>query len=146
MSVSNTFSRRTLLTCAALLIVVASIVAVAVIPQVKAEYLRGGTPMAAVYAFWVNVLLSVIVAYVLWFTAVRVKSRRFLSSFVLGLMSFLILLLGWSLSDAGSAYLSHGPEMQTAAIILIAGAIVYLIVLILVIIAAIRFPKQVAEE
>jgi phosphoglycerol transferase MdoB-like AlkP superfamily enzyme len=143
MSVNNTFSRRSLLISATLLVAVAILVAITVIPQVRAEFLRGGTPETAVYAFWVNVILTVFVAIVLWFVATRTKSRRSRPWFVLSLMSLIILLVGWSLNDAGRAYGSHDPAMQTATIILHACAAVDLLALLMVIMASIRFRKQI---
>jgi len=142
MPVSNKFSRRFLLISAALLILVAILVAATVIPQVIAEHHRGGTPMMAVYAFWINAGFTVLVALVVWLIAIRTKHRRFLPIFFLGLMAFIILILGWALSDAGEAYSGHGPEMKIASIILFACAVVDLIALILIIIAAIRLPKR----
>ena len=142
MPVSNTFSRRSLLISVALLVLVAIVIIIAVIPQVRAEYLRGGTPEMAVIAFWINVGFTVLVAVVVWFIAIRTKHRRFLPIFLLGLMSFIILILGWALSDAGGAYSGHGPEMKTASVMLFSCAVVDLIALILIIIAVIRLPKR----
>ena len=142
MKLSLTACRRSLLTIAVLLIVVAFIVAVTVIPQVKAEVLRGGTPQKAYIAFWVNVLLTVLAAIVIWFIAIRTKGRSFLQLFALGLTAFVILLLGWALGDAGEAYSGHGPAMQTASIFLFIGCGINLLVVLLLIIAAVLFPKK----
>jgi hypothetical protein len=142
MKLSHAVCRRTLQIIAVLLIVVALIVAVAVIPQIKAEVLRGGTPEIAVTAFWVNIFLTVLAAVVIWFVAIRTKRRRFLPLFALGLMAFIILLLGWALGDAAEAYSGHGPAMQTASIILFICCGIDLLAVLSVIIAIVFFPKQ----
>ena len=142
MKISPTFSRRTLLITVVLLIVVALVVAVAVIPQIKAEVLRGGTPQMAYYAFWVNIIFTVFVAIVIWFIAIRTKGRGFLPLSFLGLMILILLVLGWALSDAAGAYITHSPAMHTASIILFVCSGIDFLVVLLVIIAALFFPKK----
>lgn len=142
MKLNLTFCRRCLFTSAALLIVVALLVAVAVIPSIKAEVLRGGTPEKVINIFWMNVIFTVLIAIGIWFIAIRTQSRRFLPLFFLGFLALMIFLLGFALNDAGQAYRSHGPGMQTASMVLIIGAVIDLIALLLVVIAASFFPKK----
>lgn len=145
MKLSPTVCRRTLQTIAVLLIVVALMVAVTVIPQVKAEVSRGGTPQKAVIAFWVNIIITVLAAVVIWFVGIRTRRRRFLPLFALGLMAFILLLLGWALGDAAEAYSGHGPAMQTASIILFICCGIDLLAVLLLIITALFFPKRALE-
>jgi len=145
MKLSPTVSRRILQTIAVLLIVVALIVAVAVIPQIKAEVTRGGTPQKAVIAFWVNIIITVVAAVVIWFIAIKTRRRRFFPLFVLGLLAFILLVLGWSLGDAAAAYSGHGPAMQTASIILFIVCGIDLLAVLLLIISTVLFPKQKPE-
>jgi hypothetical protein len=143
MKISPTFSSRTLLlTAAVLLIVAALVVAIAVIPQVQAEVLRGGTPQQAVTGFWINIIVSALVAAIIWLVAIRTKNRKFFPMFILGVMGLIILVLGWALSDAAGAYITHGPAMYTASIILFVCAGVDFLALLLVIVAALFFPKK----
>jgi phosphoglycerol transferase MdoB-like AlkP superfamily enzyme len=142
MKLSLTVCRRSLLTIAVLLIVVALMVAVTVIPQVKAEFLRGDTPQNAVIAFWVNIILTVLVAIVIWLVAKRTRGRNFIQLFALGLVAFIILILGWALGDAGEAYSGHGPAMHTASIILFIGCGINLLVVLSLIITMLFFPKR----
>ena len=143
MKLSLTSCRRCLLTISVLLIVVALITAIFVIPQVKAEVQRGGTPQKAYIAFWVNIILTILGAPVIWFIAIRIKGRRFLPMFILGLMAFIILLLGWALGDAGEAYSGYGPAMQTASIFLFIGCGIDLFAVLALITAMLFFPKQI---
>jgi len=142
MKLSLTFCRRSLMASTVFLIIVALLVAVAVIPAVKAEGLRGGTPEKVIAAFWVNIILTVLTAFCIGFIAFRIQGRRFLPLFFLGLLALVIFLLGFALNDAGQAYRSHGPAMQTASIVLMIAAGMDLIALLLVIIAASFFPKK----
>ena len=143
MKLSLTSCRRCLLTISVLLIVVALIIAILVIPQIKAEVQRGGTPQTAYIAFWVNIILTVLVALVIWLIAIRTKGRRFLPMFILGLMAFIILLLGWTLVDAGEAYSGHGSAMQTASMFLFIGCGIDLFAVLALITTMLFFPKQI---
>ncbi len=131
MRVSNKFYHRSMLTSAILLVLVALVLTTIVIPAVKAECLRGGTPEVAVYAFWVNVFFNLLAAILIWFVTIRINGRRF----ILVPIVFILLLLGWALADSGAAYLSHDPAMKTASIILffcsgIDGIVVLLIIIV----------------
>jgi len=142
MKASLNLSRRILQITAILLIIVAIAATIFVIPQVKAEVSRGDTPMVAVTAFWVNIIFTVVAAVVIWFISFRTKGRNFIQSFFLGLMAFITLILGWLLSDAGGAYITHSPEMHTASIVLFVCAGIDFLAVILVIIAMLFFPKK----
>jgi hypothetical protein len=142
MIVSLRFCRSSLLTCAALLIAVALVVAAGVIPPVKADTFPGATPEGAVPAFWGCVVLSLLAATVLGFIAIRTKGRSSLSTTFLVLLAFLVLLLAFALTDAAFAYHSEGPAMQTAAILLFLCSAADLLAAVLVITTAFLLPKR----
>lgn len=131
MRVSEKFYHRSMLINAFSLVLVALVLATIVIPAVKAEYLRGGTPKVALYAFWVNVFFNLLAAILIWFATIRINGRRF----ILVPIAFILLVMGWALADAGAAYLSHDPAMKTASIILffcsgLDGIVVLLIIIV----------------
>ena len=118
MNVGNMFCRRMLLVCALLCFAVAAVLAIGVIQPVKDEVLRGATPERAVQAFWVNIILNLLTSMALVVIAFWSKGRSWPSTSVLVVCGLAALLLGITLFDAGTAYRSHGPTMQTASVIL----------------------------
>lgn len=136
------FCRRSLLTCAALLVAAALVMVAGVIPPVKADTFPGSTPEAAVPAFWVNVAISLLTATVLGFIATRTNGRSCLLTAVLILLAFLILFLAVALTDAAFAYNSHGPAMHTATILLCVCIAADLLAAVLVILTAFILPKR----
>jgi len=117
-AVSFKFCRRSLLTCAALLVAVALVVAAGVVPPVKADTFLLATPQRAVPVFWWIVALDLLAATLLVFIAIRATDRRGLSTTVLGLLAFLAFLLACGLTGPAFGYREHGPAMQTACILL----------------------------
>ncbi len=110
--------RRMLLVCAVVFVIVALVLALGVIPPVKADTYPGVTPERAVAAFWVNISLNLLSALTLFFIAIRSKGRSWISTSVLVIAGLIVLLLGLALADAASAYQKHGPSMQFASILL----------------------------
>jgi hypothetical protein len=142
MKVSLKFVRCTLLISAALLVVAAIVIGAGVIPPVKADIYPHATPEQAVPAFWVNVVINLLVAAALGGIALRTTGRRRSSTIVLSLMAFLVLLLAFALIDAATDSRSHGPAMCTATILLFLCAAADLLAAVLVVITAFLFPKQ----
>jgi hypothetical protein len=118
MKISSPFYRRMLFVCTAVFIIVAFVLVLGVIPPVRIEALQGATPARAVNAFWVNIGLNLISALTVVFIAFRSKVRSWISTSVLVIVGLIVLLLGLALTDAASAYQSHGPSMQSASILL----------------------------
>lgn len=112
------FYQRTLLVCAVVFVIVALVLALGVIRPVKTDTYPGVTPDRAVAAFWVNIGLNLLSALTLFFIAIRSKVFIWISKSVLIIVGIIVLLLGIALADAASAYLSHGPSMQSASILL----------------------------
>jgi hypothetical protein len=111
-------SRHLLLTSAILLVLSAILVAVLVIPPVRADTFPGSTPEAAVPAFWVNILLSSLSAIGLGMAARKARGRsRGLTAFLVILL-LLMFLLAVALNDAARAYGAEGPAMRSAASVL----------------------------
>jgi FtsH-binding integral membrane protein len=140
MKLSQHTSRRIFQICALLLVLVSLVLIVGVIPSIEAEVLRGGTPEKAVFAFWVNIGITVLSAISIFFAVFKLKGRSLSSTTVI--LGIIVILMGLALSDAASSYLDHGPEMEFASILLFICAAVDVLTGILLIITAILFPKK----
>ena len=112
------FTRRMLLVCAAVCVIVALVLALGVIQPVKEDVARGATPEKAVMAFWLNIILNLLSALFLFFVAIKSKGRGWMSTSILIIVALVVLLLGLALVDAATAYKGHGPQMQSASIIM----------------------------
>jgi hypothetical protein len=142
MEASNLFCRRMLLVCALFCFAVAAVLALGVIQPVRDEVLRGATPERAVQAFWVNIILNLFTSATLVVIAFWSKGRSWLSTSVLVVVGLVALLLGLALIDAGTAYRSHGPTMQTASVILFFCAAADILAGILVVTTVFLRPKR----
>jgi hypothetical protein len=142
MKANLSFSRRILLICAVVFVIVALVLALGVIQPVKAEASLGATPERAVLAFWVNISLNLLSALTLVLLAFRSKSRSWISTSVLVMVGLIVLFLGLALADAASAYQKHGPSMQSASIILFICAAVDFLGGALVVITTFLRPKK----
>jgi hypothetical protein len=141
--VSLKSSRRFALTSAGLLVVVAVVVMASVIPSVKVDaYYTAATPERAVRAFWANVGLNILAATVLGLLAIRGRGRSRLTTTVLVVTAFVVVLLAIVLTDAASAFGSHGPAMRTATNLLFLCSAIDALAAVLIIATAIRFPKN----
>jgi hypothetical protein len=142
MRVSLRFCRRLLLVCVGLLVAVSLVVVIGVIPPVSGDTFPGSTPEDAIPAFWGCVVLSLLVAAALGFTAIRTKGRSWLSTAVLILLTILVLFLALLLGDAAAAYDAEGPAMHTATILLLICVAADLLTAVLVITTAFLLPKR----
>ena len=142
MKSSPVFCRRFLMVGAVVMISVALVLALGVIQPVQAEVARGATPEKAVVAFWVNIGLNVVSALVLFSCAVSARGLGWTSKSTLIFVGLVVMLLGFALADAGSAYLSHGPAMHSASIILFICSAADILAGALVIGTAIMFPRK----
>ena len=113
------FYRRLLVICGVVLVIAALVLALGVIQPIKADVSRGATQERAVVAFWVNIIVNLLSAAVLFSIAKRSKGRSWISTSILVLAGFIVLILGLALADAASAYQNHDPAMQTASILLL---------------------------
>jgi len=134
--------RRLLLVGAALLIVVALVLATGVIPPVKADTFPQALPERAAAAFWVNVVLCLVVAALLALAAVRTEKRSRGSAVALGFLAAFVLLLALALFDAGLAFGAHGPPLHTATVLLFLCATADLIAGVLVAASVLLFPRR----
>jgi uncharacterized membrane protein YwaF len=110
--------RRFLVISAVLLVAVALALAVVVIPQVRAEAARGGTPEMAVTAFWLNVGFTLVSALALLAIGARSQAATGFARLVLVIVGLVVLFLGISCIDAAFAYISHDPAMRSGSILL----------------------------
>ena len=118
MKASLPFCRRMLLVCAGLFVAAALLIALGVIPPVKADTTPGASPEDAVPAFWVIVGLNLLVAVAVASIAIWSKRRSRGSTSVLVVFGLVALLGGLALVDAAFAFRGHGPSMQTASTLL----------------------------
>ena len=137
------FYRRILLVCAVLFVVVALVVALGVIPPVKADTYPSVNHGAAAAAFWVNISINLLSAFSLFFIAIRSKERSWKSTSVIVIAGIIALLLGLALVDAASAYQKHGPSMESASILLFICAAADFLAGVTVITTAFLRPKKV---
>lgn len=112
------WTRRLLLVAAVATFATAAVLATSVIPPVRTDPFPNATPQRAVPAFWVNVILNVLLAAEAYGLS-RVRSgtvtRRRAWAGVSGLVA---LLLGLALMDAATALAGHGPAMRAAVVAL----------------------------
>jgi glucan phosphoethanolaminetransferase (alkaline phosphatase superfamily) len=118
MRISQSSYRRALFVHATIAAVVALVLALGVIPPVSVEASTGATTQRAVQAFWINFGLTMVLAATLVLIAIRSRGRSWLNSALHVGIGLLLMILGLALADAGSAYRSHGPSMQSASVIL----------------------------
>jgi cell division protein FtsW (lipid II flippase) len=143
MKINELFYRRVLLVCAVLFVIVGLVIALGVIPPVKADPYPGVKHDMAAAAFWVNIGFNLLSAFILFFISFRSTKRNWKSTSVLTITGILVLLLGLALADAASAYQNHGPSMQTASILLFICAAVDSLGGLTVIITTFLRPKTV---
>lgn len=136
------FYRRVLLVCAVLFVIVVLVVALGVIPPVKADTYPGVKHEIAAAAFWVNIGLNLLSAFSLFFIAIRSKERNWKSTSVLVIVGIIVMLLGLALADAASAYQKHGPSMESASILLFICAAADFLAGVTVITTAFLRPKK----
>jgi cell division protein FtsW (lipid II flippase) len=141
MKINDLFYRRVLLVCAVLFVIVGLVVALGVIPPVKADTYPGVKHDIAAAAFWINIGLNLLSAFFLFFISFRAKERNWKSTSVLIITGLLVLILGLAFVDAASAYQKHGPLMQLASKFLLICAAVDLLCGIAVITTALLRPK-----
>lgn len=135
--------RLLLYICALLLAIIAVLIALGVIPPVKADTYPGVKHAKVVTAFWINISLNLLSAFVFFFIAIRSKERSWKSTSVLIITGLLVIILGIALADAGSAYQKHGTSMQSASIILFFCAAVDFLTGVTIIITAFLRPKKI---
>jgi len=111
-------SRSLLAACAVLVGVVALVVAVGVIPQVRVANVPDISPESAVPAFWVSVGIHLLAALVLVLTATLSKGRSRISTSVLVVAGIAMLAFGFVLGDAGLAFREAGSSMRMVTTLL----------------------------
>jgi len=129
--------------CSVLFFIAGLVVALGVIPPVKVDTYPGVKHDKVVAAFWINIGLNLLAAFVLFVMSLRITMRNWISTTVLVITGLLVLFLGLALADAASAYQGHGPSMQTASILLFICAAVDFLSGVTVIVTAVLRPKTV---
>jgi phosphatidylglycerophosphate synthase len=99
-------------------------------------------PERAVVAFWVNVVLCLVVAALLALAAVRTEKRSRGSAVALGFLAAFVLLLAFALFDAGLAFGAHGPALHSATVLLFLCAAADLIAGVIVAVSVLLFPRR----
>ncbi|PKQ19176.1 MAG: hypothetical protein CVT66_11430 [Actinobacteria bacterium HGW-Actinobacteria-6] len=98
---------------------VALVVAVGVIPLVRAGSVANMTPDRAVPAFWVTVGIHLLAAAVLFLVVTLSENRSWISTSALFVTGVAILLVGFALGDAAKAPLETGAPMQAVTAMLL---------------------------
>lgn len=143
MKINDLLYRRVLLVCAVLFVIVGLVVALGVIPPVKADTYPGVKHDKVATAFWITIGLNLLSAFFLFFISLRSTRRNWKSTSALISTGLLVLILGLALVDAASAYQKHGPSMQSASILLFICAAVDFLSAVTVITTAFLRPKTV---
>jgi hypothetical protein len=110
--------RLVLRVAAALALGVAIIVAVGVIPLVRADTSPHATPGRAIPAFWGNIILQVLVGMALFGISFIRRTGDRASKVPAVVVGLIALALGLGLLDAAMAYQGEGPGMLGASIAL----------------------------
>lgn len=134
--------RRSLVSCATLLVAVALILAAGVIPPVTIDRFPAAAPERAVPVFWAIAALNLLAAAVLVLIAVRTTGRSRLSTAVASAVAFLAVVSGLALAGPAGGFLSHGPAMHTASILLFLCVAADLIAAVLTATTAFRMPTR----
>jgi hypothetical protein len=134
--------RRSLVSCATLLVAVALILAGGVIPLVKIDPFPGAAPERANPVFWAIAALNLLAAAVLVLVAVRTTGRSQLSTAGAGAVAFFAVVSGLLLAGPAGGFLAHGPAMHTASILLFLCVAADLIAAVLTATTAFRMPTR----
>jgi len=101
---------------ALLLLVSALILALCVVPAVRADTFPRATPGRAVPALWANLLVTALMAGTALVTLGGRSNRTRLRRVAGGIAGAVAALLGLLLIDAAAAFAGHGPEMRGAVV------------------------------
>jgi hypothetical protein len=134
--------RRSLVSCATLLVAVALILAAGVIPQVKIDRFPAAAPERAVPVFWAIAALNLLAAASLVLIAVRTTGRSHQSTAIASVVAFLGVVSGLLLAGPAGGFLAHGPAMHTASILLFLCVAADLIAAVLTATTAFRMPTR----
>jgi len=99
-----------------LLLVSALIIALWVVPAVRADTSPQATPEGAVPAFWASLLITALMAGTALVTLGGRANRTRLRRGAGAIAGAVAALLGLFLIDAAAAYAGHGPEMRGAVV------------------------------
>jgi hypothetical protein len=108
----HSWPQRLSVFAAALLLASAVCVVVGVIPPVRTDTFSLAAPQRAVPAFWVAVVLDIVLA------AAAVASSRLGYRVLLAVVAVVTVLAGYALFDAATAFRAHGPAMHGAVVVL----------------------------
>ncbi len=139
-------SQLLLIVSAILSIAIAIALVASIIPSVTTEHERGGTPITAVIAFWLDVA-AFLVSGILFARFARTPGRtgrgRRTWTCILGAA---LIFIGLCFLDAADAYFRHGPEMAVASRVLIVCAVAGGLAGILAVVQACWLARPVAES
>jgi hypothetical protein len=134
--------RRWLWVGTGVFVVVALLLALGVIPAVKADTFPGAAPQRAALAFWWAVGLSLLAAAMLGLVPFWTRGRIRFERLGMGFAALLAFILGLATAGAGAAFRSHGPSMRGAVIVLFVCVVLYVVDGLLVVATAWLLPKH----
>lgn len=110
------WASRVLVSGVLLLLVSALIIALWVVPAVRADTSPHATPGGAVPAFWASLLVTALMAGTALVALGGRANRTRLQRVAGAIAGAVAALLGLLLIDAAAAYAGHGPEMRGAVV------------------------------
>ena len=135
--------RRVLLISSLIFVVVAVILAIGVIPPVRADTYPGVDHDKVTKVFLVIIGLHLLIAFAVFSIAKRALGAYRSALFAIGLF---VIIIGLILADGASAYQDHGPTMQAASILLFICTAIDCLAGMTVIITGFQKPLQLNTE
>jgi hypothetical protein len=136
------FLRRMLYTGSGLIVLSAIILAFIVIPSVRTDTFPRATPERAAMAFWVNVVIKLLIVAALSGIILAHHRGNKLNKGLLITSGVILALLGLSLIDAAFAFSDHGPDMQSSAVLLFVCVCCDLVAAVIVLTTPFLKPKK----
>ena len=144
MNISNHYLKRISLLSAALVLIVAILISLFVIQPVAVDSHPGVPHERIVFIWGVNITVNILVGYILVLIS-QIKKEGIGWIITSSILLFIIFLLAFACNDAAMAYLSHGPDMQSVALVLFISAGIEVVVWLLIL-STIIFRKRIMKS
>lgn len=118
MKISYESWKRLYLISAALLVVVAVLIALFVVPKAAVDIHPGVKHETIAFIWGLNISMNVFTLFLLTLISIFSKVKGGVTAPVVIFLMFIVFILAFSCNDAALAYGSHGPNMQSASVIL----------------------------
>ena len=142
MTVGRSYLKKISLVNAALILLVAILLSVFVIQPVSVDTSPGVKHDIIMLVWGVNISMNIIIAYSIVIISLVKKGSGWM--FATGVLMFFVFILAFLFTDAASAYMGHGPNMQIVVIILFICVAIEVIVFLLML-STLIFRKKIME-